>query len=131
MFAFMQDQNSFSLKLRSKKYTRFGKSLAGRNAGMVKSFPMATLLELNFIVYKLDLICSSSDLALAMQKCAYKWKVKYERKLNQGESKYLPVLSFRWLPEAEYTHSNPEFEAMYQFSLAKTLARTNRSELCG
>ena len=92
MFAFMQDQNSFSLKLRSKKYTRFGKSLAGRNAGMVKSFPMAALSELNFIVYKLDLIRSSSDLALAMQKCAYKWKVKYERKLNQGESKYLPFL---------------------------------------
>jgi len=32
----------------------------------------------------------------------------------------------RWLPEADYTHNNPEFEAMYQFSLAKTLARTNR-----
>ena len=32
----------------------------------------------------------------------------------------------RWLPEADFTHNNPEFEAMYQFSLAKTLARTNR-----
>ena len=64
----------------------FTKSLAGGNARMVKSFPMATSFELNFTVYKLDLIRSSSDLALAMQKCAYKWKVKYERKLNQEES---------------------------------------------
>ena len=54
---------------------------------MVKSFPMATSLKLNFIVYKLDLIRSSSDLALAMQKCAYKWKVKYGRKLNHADSK--------------------------------------------
>jgi len=37
--------------------------------------------------------------------------------------------SNRWLPEADYTHNNPEFEAMYQFSLAKTLARTNRDKL--
>merc|ERR1712032_742637 len=29
----------------------------------------------------------------------------------------------------EYTHNNPEFEAMYQFSLSKTLARTNRDKL--
>ena len=38
----------------------------------------------------------------------------------------MSLFSHRWLPEADYTHNNPEFEAMYQFSLAKTLARTNR-----
>ena len=67
--------------------------MAGQNAQMVKTFPMATSLKLNFIVYKFDLIRSSSDLALAMQKCAYKWKVKYERKLNHADSKN--TLSFK------------------------------------
>lgn len=53
-----------------------------------------------------------------------------ESKIGEKTEKTVGTISFfRWLPEAEYTLNNPEFEAMYQFSLSKTLARTNRFEL--
>ena len=48
---------------------------------------MATPSKVNSIVFKLDFIRSSSDLALPMQKCAYKWKVKHQRKVNRHSSK--------------------------------------------
>lgn len=71
MSTFLWDQTGF----KNKEIDGIPKSLAKCTNGH-KSFPLATSLKIYFVISELDFIRSSSDLALAMQKCAYKWKVK-------------------------------------------------------